>query len=203
MRRASRSERSTATAAHRSGDSKRRQFEREALVHLDALYAFALRLTGGNEAVAQDLVQDAFLRAYRAWHQYERGTNCKAWLMTILRNAFVSWRRREGLHPTTNADELVASGRGLPPALRSAGPEQDYFSAIIDDRLIEAIDALPLHYREAVVLSDIQGLGYEEIAGILGVAIGTVKSRLFRGRKALQSELWGLAKELGYSPAAA
>jgi RNA polymerase sigma-70 factor (ECF subfamily) len=209
MRRASRAKRPiprTDSAPLRDAQRrsrKRREFEREALVHLDALYSFALRLAGGNGAVAEDLVQEAVLRAYRSWRQYELGTNCRAWLMTILRNAFLSWRHSEGLMPTTATDRLESPGHRLPRALRSADPERDYFAAIIDDRLIEAIDALPLHYREAVVLSDVHGLAYAEISKVLGVAIGTVKSRLFRGRRALQDELCELAIELGYRATAA
>ena len=202
MRSASRVQTAKTAATPRKG-MKRLEFEREALVHLDALYSYALRLAGGDEAVAEDLVQEAALNAYRGWQRYELGTNCRAWLMTILRNAFFSWQRKQGLMPTTDADQFEGSGRRVPRALRSADPEKDFFARVIDTRVIEAIDALPLRYREAVVLSDLEGLPYGEIAEVLGVAVGTVKSRLFRGRKALQQELWELAIELGYHSAAA
>lgn len=202
MRSASRTQTAKTMVRPRKG-TKRLEFEREALVHLDALYAYALRLAGGDEAVAEDLVQEAVLNAYRGWHRYELGTNCRAWLMTILRNAFFSWQRKQGRLPTTHAESFEEPGRAVPRALRTIDPEDDFFSRIMDSRLIEAIDALPLHYREAVVLSDLQGLAYGDIAEILGVAVGTVKSRLFRGRRALQSALVELAVELGYQSAAA
>ena len=188
-----RSRRAGASQTRRSDpNSKRRVFEREALVHLDRLYAFALRLTGGNEATAEDLVQDAILRAYRAWHQYKAGTNCRAWLLTILRNSYLNQQRREGRLPVS-----------IPGTAGPVDPERDFFSHIIDEPLMRAIDALPLPYREAVVLSDIEGLGYREVAEILAVPVGTVKSRIFRGRRSLRSRLRDYAAEFGYRRTAA
>lgn len=179
-------------------------FELEALPHLDAVYRFALRLTG-SPSEAEDLVQDTYLRAYRAWHQFEPGTRAKSWLFTICRNAYLRQRERD-----TRRDELVAEAAHAQPDADAAGtenplfagradydPEGDYYRSLVDDRIFVAIDALPTEFREAVVLSDLEGLDYQEISDVLGVPLGTVKSRLFRGRKLLRSRLRDLAIESG------
>ncbi|HKJ91999.1 MAG TPA: sigma-70 family RNA polymerase sigma factor, partial [Longimicrobiales bacterium] len=181
-------------------------FETEALPHLDAVYRFALRLSG-NPAAAEDLVQDTFLRAYRAWEQYTPGTKAKSWLFTICRNAYLRQRERD-----TRRAELVDQAARDEPGLDGSpareapiftgghdyDPEGDFFREIIDDTILEAIDALPQEFREVVVLSDLQGLPYQEVAGILHVPLGTVKSRLFRGRRMLQQKLYSYAVEFGY-----
>ena len=159
-------------------------FEEEALPHLDAVYRFALRLSG-SEAAAEDLVQDTFLRAYRAWDQYTPGTQCKSWLFTICRNVFL--RRHE-------RGQLWSATAGI-------DPEGSFFESIVDDEVLRAIDALPEEYRTAVVLSDLEGLPYDEIAELMEVPVGTVKSRLFRGRRRLQQVLYEYAVEMGYIPA--
>jgi RNA polymerase sigma-70 factor, ECF subfamily len=180
-------------------------FEAEALPHLDAVYRFALRLTG-SPSEAEDLVQDTFLRAYRAWGQYTPGTNARSWLFTICRNAYLRERERDA-----RRDELVAQAAsdGAHADVASnetpvfAGradydPEGDFFRALVDDRIFDAIDSLPRDFREAVVLSDLQGLSYQEIADVTSLPIGTVKSRLFRGRRILRDQLYHLALESGY-----
>jgi RNA polymerase sigma-70 factor (ECF subfamily) len=179
-------------------------FEQEALPHLDAVYRFALRLTG-SEGEAEDLVQDTFLRAYRAWDQYTLGTNAKSWLFTICRNAFLRGRERD-----TRRDELVTEARsesqagdGIYESPLFAGkadydPEGDFFRELVDDEVLDAIDGLPDDFREAVVLSDLQGLNYQEVADVLEVPLGTVKSRLFRGRKLLQERLYEYARDTGF-----
>lgn len=180
-------------------------FEAEALPHLDAVYRFALRLTG-SPSEAEDLVQETFLRAYRAWDQYTLGTRAKSWLFTICRNAFLRQRERD-----VRRDELVSEAAHSDPGADAAGnetplfagradydPEGDYFRGLVDDRILEAIDALPADFREAVVLSDLQGLTYQEMADVLEIPLGTVKSRLFRGRKLLQEQLYHYAVESGY-----
>lgn len=183
-------------------------FESEALPHLDAVYRFALRLSG-SEAAADDLVQETFLRAYRAWEQYTPGTRCKSWLFTICRNVFLRQVERGRRH-----DEIVETeSRGAAPgpspvnpvwvATQGVDPEGTFFSSIVDDEVLGAIDALPEEYRTAVVLSDLEGMAYGEIAELMGVPVGTVKSRLFRGRRQLQKVLYDYAVEMGYIPAAA
>lgn len=185
--------------------ARRAAFEAEALPHLDAVYRFALRLAG-SPAEAEDLVQETFLRAWRAWDQYTPGTRAKSWLFTICRNAYLRQRERD-----TRRDELVAEAARAEPESEVAGselpvfagraaydPEGDYFRGLVDERILEAIDELPTDFREAVVLSDLHGLSYQEVAAVLEVPLGTVKSRLFRGRKLLQTRLYEFARESGF-----
>lgn len=171
-------------------------FDQEALPHLDALYRVALRLTG-DPARAEDLVQDTMLKAYRAWRQYRPGTNAKGWLLTILRNTFINDYRRRKLEPVAMDLEAVEP-YALPRDVAEADPEGDFFSRIVDEKVLEAIDALPTDFREVLVLSDMEGMSYAEIAETLQVPIGTVKSRLFRARRLLQSALYAHAVEMGY-----
>jgi len=177
-------------------DAKRESFEREALVHLDALYRVALRLTG-NAADADDLVQETMLKAYRAWHQYQPGTNAKGWLLTILRHAFINEYRRRVRHPETVDLDAIEPFAVLDER-QDDDPQGQFFDRIVDDEVLRAIDALPEQFREAVVLSDVEGMSYEEVARILDVPIGTVKSRLFRGRRLLQAKLYEYAVSMGY-----
>ncbi|MFQ5679020.1 MAG: sigma-70 family RNA polymerase sigma factor [Gemmatimonadota bacterium] len=179
------------------GRSKKAEFEAEAMVHLDALYGLALRLTGGNEARAEDLVQEAVLKAYRAWDDFELGTNCRAWLMTILRNTFINEFRRAQRRPSAVDYDDVAE-RSIFETLREEDPEGQFFQRIIDDEVIRAIDELPDEFRITVVLSDLEGLSYQEISEIMEIPVGTVKSRLFRARKRLQERLYAYAREMGY-----
>ncbi|MFQ5889589.1 MAG: sigma-70 family RNA polymerase sigma factor [Gemmatimonadota bacterium] len=178
-------------------DEKQREFEEEALVHLDALYGLALRLTGGDEPRAQDLVQDSILKAYRSWDHFETGTNCRAWLMTILRNTFINdFRRRKG-RPDDVEFEDVAE-RPSSSSLYEADPEGTIFERIIDEQVIAAIEGLPEEFRVPVVLADLEGLSYQEVSELMGIPVGTVKSRLFRARKRLQETLYQYALEMGY-----
>lgn len=179
-------------------------FEAEALPHLDAVYRFALRLAGAADA-AEDLVQETYLRAYRSWDQYTLGTSAKSWLFTICRNVFLRQRERSKRHDEIVAErsttEVVGTIRRENPvfaASRDDDPEGDYFKSIVDDRILQAIGELQEEYRMAVVLSDVEGLSYQEISDVLQVPVGTVKSRLFRGRRALQKVLYDYAVEEGY-----
>lgn len=174
----------------------RRSFETEALPHLDAVYRVALRLSG-DESQADDLTQETMLKAYRSWHQYKSGTNVRAWLLTILRNTFINeYRktRREGPSVEIGDIEEFTVFREV----QDVDPEGDFFDQIVDDEVLQSIDRLPEEFRETLVLSDVEGLSYAEIAEITGVPIGTVKSRLFRARQALQQELYDYATEMGY-----
>lgn len=183
-------------------------FEEEALPHLDAVYRFALRLSGSVDE-AEDLVQETFLRAYNAWDQYERGTRAKSWLFTICRNVFLRRRERAQRHEEILSENVDRDGPGPeasnPLWSSTAGfdPEGEFFASIVDERIIEALADLPEEYRTAVVLSDIEGLPYAEIAEMVGVPVGTVKSRLFRGRRRLQEVLFDHAVEVGLVPASA
>jgi RNA polymerase sigma-70 factor (ECF subfamily) len=176
---------------------KNAQFETEALVHLDALYGLALRLTGGDAARSEDLVQEAVLKAYRAWDDFKLGTNCRAWLMTILRNTFINEFRSEQRRPSAVEFEEVAD-RSVFAEVADDDPVGGFFERIIDREVIAAIDDLPEEFRVPVVLSDLEGLSYQEISEILGIPVGTVKSRLFRARKRLQARLYTFAREMGY-----
>ena len=173
----------------------RMQFEREALQHLDALYGFALKLSRARDD-AEDLVSDTMLRAFERWEQYRLGTNIRAWLFTILYHVFVSRKRRidaREVQPHEDSD-----GWSAHEAIGDADPEGTFFDSFLDEEITRAIAALPDEYRSAVVLSDVQGLRYAEIAQVLHVPEGTVKSRLFRGRRILQRKLAGYAVEMGY-----
>ena len=183
---------------------KRLNFENEALLHMDAVYRFALRLTGAPDA-AEDLVQETFLRAFRSWDQYSPGTSCKSWLFTICRNVFLRQRERLKRHDeilTEKVAEIPTSqiSRENPvfAASRDEDPEGDFFRGIVDDRILVAIGELQEEYRTAVVLSDIDGLSYQDIATVMEVPVGTVKSRLFRGRRQLQKKLYDYALQEGF-----
>ena len=178
-------------------------FSEEAVPHMDAVYRFALRLSGARDE-AEDLVQDTYLRAFRSWEQYEPGTRCKSWLFTICRNVFLRGQERSARHDAilleTAHDDPRAISREAPvfTASRDEDPEGDFFRSIVDEQVFAAIDDLPEEYRMVVVLSDLEDLSYGEIAEVLEIPIGTVKSRLFRGRRQLQRRLYEYALEMGY-----
>lgn len=171
-------------------------FEREALPHLDTLYRVALRLTG-EDAAAQDLVQDTMLRALRGWSGFRPGSNARAWLVTILRNTFINDYRRRRREPAT-VDLDGAAPHAIYDAVADSDPEGAFFARIVDERVLAAVDALPAEFREVLVLSDMEGLAYAEIAAALEIPLGTLKSRLFRARRLLQRELYDHALAMGY-----
>ena len=191
------SDRDIVSAAAPAGDTaaRRQRFEAEALPHLDALYAFALKLARSRDD-AEDLVSDTILRAFERWDQYHLGTNIRAWLFTILYHVFVSRKRRVDAREVHAPDD--SEGWSAFDAVGEVDPEGRFYDSFLDDEITRAIDALPDEYRAAVVLSDLHELRYAEIAEILGVPEGTVKSRLFRGRRILQKKLVGYAVEMGY-----
>ena len=164
------------------------QFARDALSHIDSLYGTALRLTR-RPADAEDLVQDTFLKAFRASHQFERGTNLKAWLFTILHNTFRNVRRHDGRNPVEVDSEAVDRAAGDIEGAQS--PEQILARATLDADLQAALDGLPEAFREAVWLRDVEELSYADMAKVLDIPIGTVMSRISRGRRALFQALQG------------
>ena len=175
-------------------------FLEETLSHLDGMYAVACRLTR-NPTEAEDLVQDSLVKAMRARDQYRPGTNLKAWLYRILTNTFINKYRRGGLERALfdgpDADPL-ADGWVSASTMRSLrDPEQIALLPIVEGEVRAALDALPAEFRLAVVLSDVEEFSYEEIAEIMGCPIGTVMSRLHRGRKLLQRALYSHALALG------
>lgn len=146
---------------------------------------------------AEDLTQETMLKAYRAWNQYQEGTNARAWLLTILRHAFINeYRRNRRQGPKVDVNEIEPYT--VFEDVQETDPEGRFFDQIIDAEVLKAIDSLGDEFRETVVLSDVEGLSYAEIAQITGVPVGTVKSRLFRGRQALQHRLYAYAVEMGY-----
>jgi RNA polymerase sigma-70 factor (ECF subfamily) len=180
--------------AHGDERARRQAFESEALPQLDALYSFALKLTR-DRSDAEDLVSDTLLRAFDRWEQYRLGTNIRAWLFTIQYHTFVSRKRRVEAREVSLAPD---NDRAPMDVVGEADPESRFYDSFLDDEITRAIDALPDEYRTAVVLSDLHELRYAEIAEILDVPEGTVKSRLFRGRRLLQRALAGYAVDMGY-----
>lgn len=182
---------------------KRASFDDEALPHLDAVYRFALRLSGSPDQ-AQDLVQDTFVRAFKAWDQYTPGTQCKSWLFTICRNLYLRQWERKQRHDEIVAENTQPEAPGsdvvnpLWSAVANVDPEGQFFDAIVDEEVLRAIDDLPEDFRTVLVLSDVEGLSYEEISEMVGAPVGTVKSRLFRGRRRLQKVLYDYAVEMGH-----
>jgi RNA polymerase sigma-70 factor (ECF subfamily) len=158
------------------------EFERAALSHLDSLYGTALRLTR-RPADAEDLVQETYLKAFRSAHQFEPGTNLKAWLFTILHNTFRNTRRHDVRSPVDVDSDAV--DRAADGTSGGASPEQILANATIDGDLQAALDSLGEPFRQAVWLRDVEELSYAEIAQALDVPIGTVMSRISRGRRAL------------------
>jgi RNA polymerase sigma-70 factor (ECF subfamily) len=175
------------------------EFEQVALVHLDALYQTALRLTR-TRAEAEDVVQETFLRAFRAFDRFNPGTNCRAWLYTILRNVFLNRRRQEGREVLAPQELALAEAAESATACGLTGdnPEEEFFQSVLHGDVDRALKAIPLVYREAVILADLEGLSYKEVAEALGCPIGTVMSRLARGREQLRRALSGFAREHGY-----
>jgi RNA polymerase sigma-70 factor, ECF subfamily len=161
-------------------------FEQEALSFLNRLYAAALRLTR-NSADAEDLVQETYLRAFKSAHQFKEGTNLRGWLFTILHNTHLNQRRdraRDPVETDSEAVELAPNADGGPPT-----PEEELLRATLDKDLKDALDSLPEAFREAVWLRDVEQFSYDEIARIVQVPIGTVMSRISRGRRLLHDVL--------------
>jgi RNA polymerase sigma-70 factor, ECF subfamily len=188
-------------------DEDKRRFQRDALPMLDSLYAGALRMTR-NPADAEDLVQETMLRAYRSFDRFEPGTNLKAWLFRILTNAYINVYRKRQREPQKVSQEdvedfdLYQELKDHDPQF-SETPESIVLDGLVDSDITDAIDDLPEQFRLAVVLSDIEGFTYAEMAEIMDVPMGTVMSRLHRGRKALQKRLWDLARDRGIVRSAA
>ncbi len=177
-------------------------FAEEALPWLDAVFRFALRLHRGDPDAAEDLVQDTFLRAHRFWHTFQRGTNAKSWLFTICRNTYLHQKelvRNQRERPASDLDagiEALAAASDFEKP--GSDPEREFFDRLVDDEVVEAIDALPEDFRDVLVLSDLGDLKYGEVAEVLGIPLGTAKSRLFRARRMLQGQLREFAVRSGY-----
>lgn len=175
------------------------EFEKEAVPHLDAVYNFALRMTG-DEDDADDLVQETFLKAFRFFDKFEKGTNCKAWLFRILKNSFINDYRKTTKEPNKVDYEDIQNFYENIKAdeVETQHYEEDAFSNLLDDEISKAISELPEDFRTVVILSDIEGFTYEEIADFVDIPVGTVRSRLHRARKMLYVQLFDYAKDKGF-----
>jgi RNA polymerase sigma-70 factor (ECF subfamily) len=187
--------------ADKSGTSadRRKRFEDEALPHLDSLYTMAIRLAR-NPDDANDLLQETVLRAYRFFHQFESGTNCRAWMLTILFNNFRNgYRKSSREQPSASAEEFERKleGESLRADAGGSNPETILSGQGMEGEVETALAGLPAEFREALLLVDVEELSYLEVSGVLKVPIGTVKSRVSRGRAMLRDVLTSFAKERG------
>ena len=178
---------------------KQREFQGEALPHMDFLYNYALRMTF-NAADAEDLVQETFLKAFRFWDSYEKGTNIRAWLFRIMKNAFINRYRKEKKEPETVEYQEVENfyNSVRESAVETSDLQESVFKNLLEDEIAVAIAELPEDFRTVVILCDIEELTYEEVAEFIDCPIGTVRSRLHRGRKLLRARLMEYARKRGY-----
>ena len=169
------------------------------------LYSAALRMTR-NPADAEDLVQETYLKAYRAYHTFQEGTNLKAWLYRILTNTYINKYRKDSRRPSevdlgTVEDMYLYRRLGSEESAEAARTTEDrVLDGLVESEIKQAVEELPESFRMPVLLADLEGFSYKEIAEILDIPIGTVMSRLHRGRKAMQKRLWEFAKQRGLLP---
>jgi RNA polymerase sigma-70 factor (ECF subfamily) len=183
----------------RGGPSLEGRFEQEAVPFMPEMYAAALRMTR-NRSDAEDLVQETFLRAYRGFAGFEEGTNLRAWLYRILTNAYINTYRKRQREPVTVSDDELPEWwlyEKLGGEAMEASAEARVLESLPDEDVQEALASLPEQFRLAVLLADVEGFSYKEIAEILDVPMGTVMSRLHRGRRALEKRLWDVMRERG------
>jgi RNA polymerase sigma-70 factor (ECF subfamily) len=180
-------------------------FERDATQYTRQLYSAAMRMTR-NPSDAEDLVQETFLKAYRAYHTFEEGTNLKAWLYRILTNTFINKYRKDTRRPSEvdlgSVEDLYLYRRiGSEESAEAARTTEDrVLDGLVESDIKKAVEDLPENFRLPVLLADLEGFSYKEIAEILDIPIGTVMSRLHRGRKAMQKSLWEFATKRGLVP---
>ncbi|MGH8988761.1 MAG: sigma-70 family RNA polymerase sigma factor [Acidimicrobiales bacterium] len=180
--------------------AERGRFAELAMEHMPSLYSAALRMTR-NPADAEDLVQETYLKAYRSFYSFAEGTNLKAWLYRILTNTYINayraTKRRPEMSDVEDVEDLYLYHRLAPGEGSGRSAEDEALAGFTDDEVKEAIEALPEAFRIAVLLADVEGFSYKEIAEITDVPIGTVMSRIHRGRRALQKTLSGFAQARG------
>jgi len=178
---------------------KNRIFEEEFMPQIDALYNFAYHLTY-NEADADDLVQYTYMKAFRFIDKYDIGTNAKAWLFKILKNAFINQYRKKSKQPTKVDYEEIVSYHDEEDTNFSSYLDlrEEIFQGMMGDEVTNAINTLPVDFRTVILLCDIEGFTYEEISKIIDIPLGTVRSRLYRARNMLKDKLKDYAKSMGY-----
>jgi RNA polymerase sigma-70 factor (ECF subfamily) len=178
---------------------KQEDFEEEIIPHLDAMYNFALRLTS-DPSDAEDLVQDTIVKAFRFFSSYEKGTNAKAWLFRILKNSYSNNYRKKSKQPNqVDYDEVSTFHETIRSELpHTSDLEDKMFRDLVDDDISQALEELPEDFRTVVLLCDVEGFTYEEIANMLDVPIGTIRSRLHRGRNLLKAQLKEYAEKRGF-----
>ncbi|MGA9406225.1 MAG: sigma-70 family RNA polymerase sigma factor [Bacteroidota bacterium] len=179
--------------------SLHKEFEQEAIPHTDILYNYALRMTG-NADDARDLLQETFLKAFRFWDKYEKGTNVRAWLFRIMKNTYINVYRKAVKEPdTVDYNDIQNFYNVIRENSTDANDLQEkLFGHLLDDDVTKALESLPEEFRTVVILCDIEGLTYEEIAEFVECPVGTVRSRLHRGRKLLYAKLFEYAKKRGF-----
>lgn len=189
------------TATEPDGRQDQQLFEQAAMPYLDALYNTALRMTR-NAQDAEDLVQETYLKAYRHFDKFQPGTNLKAWLFKIMKNTFINdYRKRQLVPPESDFaefEESFESELSEEATQQIKNPEQEALENVLDEDVQRALDELPADYRMVVLLADVEGFAYREIAEILDIPVGTVMSRLYRGRKKLETDMLRYAREHGY-----
>lgn len=180
-------------------DSLRVEFEREAIPHMSALYTFAVRMTRDADDAA-DLVQETYLKAYRFFDKFERGTNCKAWLFRILKNSYINKFRKSSKAPDTVEYDVIEEFYETirDSSVETSVLEEQLFTQALDDEVSAALNRLPDEFRTVIILCDIENFTYEEIAEFIDCPIGTVRSRLHRARKILAAQLASYARERGF-----
>ena len=184
---------------NKTDNNKYNDFETEAIPHQDALYNYALKIVRNSDD-AQDLVQDTYYKAYKSFHQFKGGTNSKAWMFMILKNTFINNYRKLKREPSKvdygNIENIYEEIKST--WTNDNNLDLDFYQNLLDDDLSAALAKLPIKMKEVFLLCDLEGYSYEEIADIVKVPVGTVRSRLHRARKFLQEELFGYAKVNGY-----
>jgi RNA polymerase sigma-70 factor (ECF subfamily) len=190
------------TAMAKQGDHQRGwDFEAAAMPFVDSLYNTAYRMTRNAED-AEDLVQETYLKAYRYYDKFQEGTNFKAWLFKIMKNTFINnYRKKQQAPPQSDFSDIEESFESLlsDEATRQIkNPEEEFLTGVLDEHVQAAMDELPPDYRLAVVLADLEGFSYKEIAEVLEVPVGTVMSRLYRGRRLLEAAMLRYARDRGY-----